>query len=71
MYDVPFSEDERQNIKMMIQCNLYRYIGIILEGREHFEEDYLQELRREVISQPGPSGTKTIAIKKIHCCMLH
>lgn len=58
LYDVPFSFDERQSIKMMIQSNLYRYIGILLEGREQFEEVYLQELRRQVISQPGPSGTK-------------
>ncbi|KAL2477206.1 Extra-large guanine nucleotide-binding protein 1 [Forsythia ovata] len=58
LYDVPFSEDERENIKFVIQRNLYSYIGIILEGREQFEEDYFVEMRRQLhIDQPGPSGT--------------
>ncbi|XP_027112370.2 extra-large guanine nucleotide-binding protein 1-like isoform X1 [Coffea arabica] len=56
LYDVPFSGDDRQNIKFMIQTNLYRYIGILLEGREWFEEDCLLELRRQHLSQPGPSA---------------
>ncbi|KAL3515225.1 hypothetical protein ACH5RR_022127 [Cinchona calisaya] len=56
LYNVPFSGDERQNIKYMIQTNLYRYIGILLEGREQFEEDCLLELRRQYLSQPGPSA---------------
>ncbi|CAI9769918.1 unnamed protein product [Fraxinus pennsylvanica] len=46
LYDVPFSEDERENIKFLIQRNLYSYIGILLEGREQFEEDYFVEMRR-------------------------
>ncbi|KAL2490724.1 Extra-large guanine nucleotide-binding protein 1 [Abeliophyllum distichum] len=56
LYNVPFSEDERQNIKFMIQRNLYSYIGILLEGRERFEEDYLVEMRRQRIDQPSSSS---------------
>lgn len=56
LYNVPFSGDERQNIKFMIQTKLYYYIGILLEGREQFEEDCLLELRRQHLSQPGPSA---------------
>ncbi|KAJ0077280.1 hypothetical protein Patl1_36284 [Pistacia atlantica] len=57
LFNVPFSEDERQNIKVMIQSNLYRYIGIVLEGRERFEEECMIERRKKlVIDQPGPSG---------------
>lgn len=37
----PFEEDERAKIKVMIQGNLYRYLGVLLEGREHFEEECL------------------------------
>lgn len=56
MYSVPFSDDEKQNIKFVIQRNVYNYIGILLEGRARFEEDYLVELRRQRVDEPGPAG---------------
>ena len=57
VYNVPFSEDERQNVKFMIQSNLYSYLGILLEGRERFEEECLLEMRKKHADLPGPSGT--------------
>ncbi|KAH6813373.1 hypothetical protein C2S51_022391 [Perilla frutescens var. frutescens] len=56
VYSVPFSEDEMQSIKFVIQKNVYSYIGILLEGRARFEEDYLVEMRRQQANEPGPSG---------------
>lgn len=46
----PFSADERQDIKFIIQRNVYNYIALLLEARERFEDESLAELRR---NQPG------------------
>ncbi|GER35704.1 guanine nucleotide-binding protein alpha-2subunit [Striga asiatica] len=37
--DAPFSEEDREHIKSVIQSHLYSYIGTILEARERFEEE--------------------------------
>ncbi|XP_031262455.1 extra-large guanine nucleotide-binding protein 1-like [Pistacia vera] len=44
---VPFLEDERENIKIKIQSNVYGYLGILLEGRERFEDEVLSERRKK------------------------
>ncbi|KAK4562916.1 hypothetical protein RGQ29_005408 [Quercus rubra] len=57
LYGIPFSEDERQTIKLLIQRKLFGYLGILLEGREQFEEESLLEKRKRcVINKSGPSG---------------
>ncbi|XP_010531233.1 PREDICTED: extra-large guanine nucleotide-binding protein 1 isoform X2 [Tarenaya hassleriana] len=45
--DIPFSEDERENIKVTIQTNVYGYLGVLLEGRERFEDEALIDMRVE------------------------
>ncbi|CAH2076859.1 unnamed protein product [Thlaspi arvense] len=39
LYEVPFSEEERERIKFIIQTNLYAYLAMILEAHERFEEE--------------------------------
>ncbi|KAA8545919.1 hypothetical protein F0562_020630 [Nyssa sinensis] len=56
VYNVPFSEVERQNIKVVIQSNLYSYLGILLEGREQFEEEWLMDMKKKSLYKAGPSG---------------
>lgn len=55
MYKYLLSEDEKLNIKIIIQRNLYRCIGILLEGRQQLKEDHVREIRRQS-EQAGSSG---------------
>ncbi|MED6168372.1 Extra-large guanine nucleotide-binding protein 2 [Stylosanthes scabra] len=45
LYNVPFSEKERQTIKFVIQSNLFTYLGMLLEGCEYFQEKTSLEKR--------------------------
>ncbi|XP_049407261.1 extra-large guanine nucleotide-binding protein 1-like [Solanum stenotomum] len=65
VYRVPFSEEEHQNITYTIQRNLYRYIAILLEGREGFEEEYRVEMRKKRLAEPGPSALPDLIEEEI------
>jgi len=54
---VPFSEDEHENIKLTIQSNVYAYLGMLLEGRERFEDESLGDFKKRQSSVHDTTGS--------------
>ncbi|KAJ7552414.1 hypothetical protein O6H91_06G054600 [Diphasiastrum complanatum] len=60
LYQDGFTQKEMQKFKEMIQRNLYKYLVILLEGRERFEEEE-EEFRALMKSNESHTSSSTLS----------
>ncbi|CAH8320249.1 unnamed protein product [Eruca vesicaria subsp. sativa] len=58
LYGTPFSEDERERIKFIIQTNLYSYLAVVLEAHKRFEDEINNN---QSLDQTGDEITATVS----------
>lgn len=71
LYGSKFSPEEILNLKLMIQSNVYKYLSTLLEWRECFEDEALEEERELGTSDQKADGEPKVAQTKSSLYLLN
>ncbi|KAB2626164.1 extra-large guanine nucleotide-binding protein 3 [Pyrus ussuriensis x Pyrus communis] len=66
-----FTSEELQDIKLMIQSNMYKYLSILLYGQERFEEEALSRMEGRSHDQNAEADETTKCVYSINPTSKH